>query len=120
MSTLPTTPGEPAWNDYFGRAIEVGDKVVYGVYTRNGSLQHGIVTDLIATPKFYAEYLPATRSYAEERHIGWITKVQIAVPSSKRDPQDSDKWIPGHKKQTLDSPSRFAVIEKGVGIDGLY
>lgn len=102
--------------DIFGREIQVGDYVVYAIYSEGSGLQHGEVIDLpTKMVKRTGPWDPATRTYGPPVFQAQ-TKVQINVATTRWDSQ-AGTHVPCVKKRTLDTPSRFCVVPKPENLD---
>lgn len=108
--------------DADGKEIHVGDKVVYAVKTRSAHLSVGEVLELIpydeegtAPNPFFNENLPQTwdRNGSNSR---WIAqpqtrfKIKVKTTNSVYD-YTTQKYEDRPTTKTLDTPSRFAIIQ---------
>lgn len=94
--------------DYFGREIKVGDTVVYGVYTRNGSLNSGVVDKLTVKGDIARRFVNDWGKWDSKMVPNW--KITIVTNSTKWDAA-TRSYVPCPRKQTLDTPTRFAIVE---------
>lgn len=94
--------------DIMGREIKVGDTVVYGTYTRSALEGPATVIDVIPYLKKYKRYDYTSKTYSETSTLEY--KIKFEVPTERYDAAAKKYVADGTRKQTLDNPSRFAVV----------
>ena len=108
-----TTPAPtPFWDlpplDRFGREIEPGHRVVYGVYTRGGGLRDGVVEKVVAKGDIKKGFRnKVTGAYEYYMVPNW--KITVVIESERWDSTTS-KYEPCEARSTLDTPGRFAIV----------
>jgi hypothetical protein len=109
--------------DALGKEIRVGDTVVYSVKTREGGLQVGEVVGIIPYTKEITLPNPAhDPSQPTGYRIGdpnsrflreyeWFMKLKVKTTRSVYDTV-TRQYMEADTTKTLDTPSRFAIVEK--------
>jgi hypothetical protein len=108
--------------DALGKEIQVGDKVVYAVKTREGGLQVGEVLDIIPYDKegsglnpSFNENIPQTFGQ-DTTNSRWLrepqTHYKLKVKTSNSVYNSISRQYEDHPTtKTLDTPRRFAIVQ---------
>lgn len=114
----------PNLTDVAGVPIDIGDTVVYAVYTRHGGLQMGKVIDFVPFDNTRTIENPAfdpnrpQTYYHNGDNPRWISeefidyKIKVKHDDHHYTDHDGNPAVQKGKTNTLDNPKRFAVLKK--------